>query len=77
VRVLTSEWGGLLEHSEVQWWNNENLTDFAALRESLPCQLHLVLDPWNAADPAIIEGAKNPALILGRVVCVWTPPQKK
>jgi hypothetical protein len=76
VRVLTREWSGL-EHSEVQWWSNENSTDFAALRQRLPCQLHLVLDPWNAADPDIMEGAKNPALVLGRVVCVWTPPQKK
>jgi predicted nucleotidyltransferase len=76
VRVLPNEWRDLQE-VDVEWWTNENATDFAALRARLPGPLHLPLDPWNAADAAIREGRKNPVLVLGRVVCVWTRPQKR
>jgi hypothetical protein len=72
VRVFTKEWLGIKE-ADVQWWTNENATDFAALRKRLPGPLHLVLDPWNAADAAILAGRKDPVLVLRRVVCIWTP----
>jgi len=59
VRVFTKEWLGIKE-ADVQWWTNENAADFAALRKRLPGPLHLVLDPWNAADAAILAGRKDP-----------------
>jgi predicted nucleotidyltransferase len=70
------EWKALDDVS-VRWWGEQNETDFAALKARLPGRLAIHREPQDDADAAIREGAKNPVLTLGCVVCVWTPPRKK
>lgn len=71
VRLFVDQWQ--LDHSDMVWWLKENRTDFAALKERLPGPLAIHREKWDAADAAILEGKKEPALVVGRVVCVKTP----
>jgi hypothetical protein len=73
VRVLTNEWSGL-DRRDMDWWGQQNETDFAELKRRLPGPLSLHREQHDDADPAIREGRKAPLLVVRRVVCVWTPP---
>ena len=72
VRLYLNEWH-LCEQTR-QWWQQQNESDFAELKARLPGPLALHRENQDAADNSIKEGMKNPVLVLGRVICVRTPP---
>ena len=74
VRLFLNEWGNVCE-ATLRWWQQQNETDFAELKAQLPGRLSIHREETDAADAAIRRGMKNPALVVGRVVCVWTPPK--
>lgn len=75
VRVFVEQWQG--DDATVNWWTEQNQSDFPALRAALPGPLELHRDSYlhDAADEAIVLGALSPALRVGRVFCVLTPPK--
>lgn len=60
----------------MQWWDAQNRSKFAEVKAKLPGTLSLHADPTDEADRYILEGLKKPALVVGKVVCVWTPNLK-
>jgi hypothetical protein len=74
IRLFLDQWKAVGE-ATVAWWQEQNETDFAALKALLPGPPKLHREPTDGADHAIREGIKKPVLTLGRVVCVWTPPR--
>ena len=77
VRVFLNEWRSLTR-VDMEWWGEQNDTDFAVLKSLLPGPLSLHREQMaDAADPAIRSGRVNPVLIVDRVVCVWTPPKAR
>jgi hypothetical protein len=75
VRLFIHEWRDL-QRVDMDWWSNENRTDFADLKSRLPGPLAIHREQRDDADPAILEGRKNPVLVVRRVVCVWTSPKR-
>jgi hypothetical protein len=58
----------------MNWWGEQNGTDFTVLKSVPPGLLSLHREQTDNADYAIRSGRLNPVLTIGRVVCVWTPP---
>jgi predicted nucleotidyltransferase len=75
VRLYLDEWSDVGE-VDLRWWRSQNETDFADLKARLPGTLHIHRENQDDADPAIRQGRKKPVLVVGRVVCVWTPPRR-
>jgi Polymerase beta, Nucleotidyltransferase len=73
VRLFINEWKSVC-YVTVQWWNEQNETDFAAVKARLPGPLAIHREQSDDADAAIRKGKASPVLVVGRVVCVWTPP---
>jgi predicted nucleotidyltransferase len=57
----------------LQWWMEQNDSDFEELKARLPGPLAIHRDTPDLADAAIKAGAKQPVLKVGKVVCVITP----
>ena len=74
VRLFLNDWKDACP-ATMQWWNEQNETNFAGVKARLPGPLSIHRDSPDNADAAIREGAKNPVMTVGRVVCVWTPPK--
>ena len=74
VRLFLKEWRNLTA-VDMEWWGEQNETDFAALKSLLPGPLSLHREQTDDADTAIRSGRLNPVLIINRVVSVWTPGQ--
>src|SRR5471030_3254927 len=74
VRLFLNEWK-TLDRSTMQWWGEQNETDFAALKARLPGRLEIHREQTDDADPAIRKGIASPVLVVGRIVCVRTPPK--
>jgi len=72
VRLFLNEWRNLTT-IDLEWWGEQNETDFAVLKSLLPGPLSLHREQTDDADPAIRSRRLNPVLIIDRVVCVWTP----
>jgi predicted nucleotidyltransferase len=75
VRLFLDEWKHA-DHVTSRWWVQQNETDFAVLKSRLPGPLAIHREKTDQADGAIWEGRKNPVLVVGRVICVWTPPKR-
>ncbi|WP_461335339.1 nucleotidyltransferase domain-containing protein [Bradyrhizobium embrapense] len=75
VRLFTNEWRDV-KQVDMDWWAQENDTDFSRLKSRLPGPLAIHREQSDASDHAIIQGRKSPVLVVRRVVCVWTPPRK-
>lgn len=73
IRVFLNEWRP--DHQTMVWWRQENETDFRNLKAKLPGPLAIHREATDAADDAIRAGAATPELVVGRVVCVLTPPR--
>jgi predicted nucleotidyltransferase len=60
----------------VEWWLRMNRTGFADLQALLPMRLevHRSDDPGEEW-PAIRKAAREPVLVVGKCVCVRTPPK--
>ena len=69
---LTEDYEG--DEATLQWWQQQNATDFAELKAALPGPLSLHVDGFDAADAKIRKGAQSPVHVDGRVICVWTDP---
>ena len=55
-------------------WLHENQTDFADLKNALGVPLlHLHAEEFDAAWPAIVAAARNPVLVVGKVIVAPTP----
>jgi hypothetical protein len=54
-------------------WGEQNETDFADVKSCLPGRLAIHREQSDEADAAIRRGIVSPVLVVGRVVCVWTP----
>jgi predicted nucleotidyltransferase len=76
IRVFFSEWGGVIDVRDMNWWQNQNATDFVELKRLLPGPLALHCDSSDNADTAILAGRKSPVFVCRRVVCVFTPPKR-
>ena len=72
VRLFLNEWKNLTT-VDMEWWGEQNTTDFAVLKSRLPGPLSLHREQTDDADAAIRSGRQNPVLTVDRVVCVWTP----
>jgi predicted nucleotidyltransferase len=57
-------------------WNQQNATDFRALREELGVVISLHTEKNDAAWPDILAGAAEPVFSVGIVSCVITPRRK-
>jgi predicted nucleotidyltransferase len=75
VRLYVERWD--VCSSTLRWWQVQNETDFAELKSRLPGPLSLHREKQDDADAHILAGTKDPILIVGRVVCVWTPPKPR
>jgi predicted nucleotidyltransferase len=75
VRLFLDEWSAL-DAASVKWWEQENASDFRALKARLPGPLAIHREQSDQADAAIRKGIADPVLVVGRVVCVWTPPRR-
>ena len=73
LRLFVEEMGS--DDETTLWWTRQNECDFAGLKAALPGPLALHRDAGDAADGAIREGAANPVLVVGKVICVCTPPK--
>jgi len=71
IRLFQSEWK--VCDATAQWWRVQNETGFAEIKSQLPGVLHIHADQNDTPDEHIRKGMKNPVLMVGRVVCVWTP----
>jgi Polymerase beta, Nucleotidyltransferase len=65
VRLFLNEWKDPCP-ATMTWWGEQNDSNFAELKSRLPGSLSIHR-----------EGRKDPVLTVGRVVCVWTPPQRQ
>jgi predicted nucleotidyltransferase len=74
VRLYQNKW--TVCEATNQWWTDQNLSKFAELKAKLPGTLRLHAAPTDEADHYILEGLKKPVLVVGKVVCVWTPNLK-
>lgn len=75
VRLFLNEWDKV-DARDMTWWQEQNKTDFAALKRRLPGRLSLHIERSDHADAAILAGRKNPVMVCRRVVCVFTPPKR-
>jgi predicted nucleotidyltransferase len=75
VRIFMEDWKPTEQC--MQWWAEQNETDFAAVKAQLPGPLEIHRDSPDLADKNIRTGAKNPILVIGQLVVVWTPPKNK
>jgi hypothetical protein len=75
VRLFLSEWRNLTT-VDMEWWGEQNETDFAALKSRLPGPLAIHREQTDEADLAIFAGRKSPVLVVGRIICVSTPPKR-
>jgi predicted nucleotidyltransferase len=66
VRLYLNEWRG---DEETSWW-------WMYLKAQLPGPLALHREPSDNADGAIRDGMKTPVLVIGKAICVWTPPRR-
>jgi len=73
VRVYFNEWNACDETT--QWWEDQDASDFAVLKDRLPGRLEIHRDETDDADTDIRSGIANPVLVVRRCVCVWTPPK--
>jgi predicted nucleotidyltransferase len=75
VRVYPEDW----RDPTVEWWQRQNATDFADLRERLRgVPLHLGRDKmdWaNVVDQQIMSARSAPVLVRGKVSCLLIPPK--
>jgi len=60
----------------VEWWTLQNETDFAEVKALLPGPLKIHADATDDADSHIRAAAKAPLMQIGRLIVVWTPPNK-
>ena len=58
---------------DVRLWGEQNETDFADVKSRLPGRLAVHREQSDEADAAIRRGIVSLVLVVGRVVCVWTP----
>jgi predicted nucleotidyltransferase len=72
VRLFLDEWKSVCD-ATMRWWNEQNETDFAAVKARLPGPLAIHREQSDEADAAIRKGRESPVLTVERVVCVWTP----
>jgi predicted nucleotidyltransferase len=72
IRLFLNEWKAL-DPSTMQWWSEQNETDFAAVKARLPGPQAIHREQTDHADPAIRIGKASPVLVVGRIICVWTP----
>jgi predicted nucleotidyltransferase len=71
VRLFVDKWKPTRE--TMLWWDEQNKTDFAELKSQLPGKLSIHRETHDEADKYLI-GAK-PVLVVGKVVCISTPPK--
>jgi hypothetical protein len=76
VRLFLNEWKDPCP-ATMTWRGKQNDSNFAELKSRLPGSLSIHREQWDAADEDIRQGRKDPVLTVGRVVCVWTPPQRQ
>jgi predicted nucleotidyltransferase len=63
-----------LTHERLDAWLRENKTDFADLKKALGIPLlHLHAERFDSAWPAIEAAARNPVLVVGKVIVAPTP----
>jgi predicted nucleotidyltransferase len=79
VRVYLEEWTFDPEGKLAQWWALQNETEFRDVQKLLPGRLDLGRYPkyWNRnIDREIMPARRRePVLVRGKVVCLWTPPR--
>jgi hypothetical protein len=76
VRLFLNEWKAL-DAPSLRWWEEQNKTDFDVVKARLPGPLAIHREQSDEADPDIRKGIATPVLVVGRVVCVWTPPRAR
>src|ERR1700693_4124945 len=59
----------------MQWWMLQNESGFEKIKSLLPGELKIHREERDDADKDIRNGRLNPILVMGNVVCVWTPPK--
>jgi predicted nucleotidyltransferase len=59
----------------VDWWTEQNQTEFAALKAALPGPLALHRDYEQIVGPMIRAAARQPAYRDRKCICVWLPPK--
>jgi predicted nucleotidyltransferase len=74
VRLYLTEWRSCEKTRE--WWQKQNESDFTELKALLPGPLALHRESHDDADEGIRAGMENPVLVVGRVICVRTPPRR-
>jgi hypothetical protein len=74
-------WGKVLASQRtVQWWEEQNRTEFADLQKRLPGRLHLGrerMDHGHAVDELIMAARRAPLFVYRNVSCLWTPPKPR
>ena len=78
VRVYPEEWLHDASRRTVQWWDEQNQTEFADLQKRLPGRLHLGRerrDHGHTVDELIMAARRAPVLAHRNVSCLWTPPK--
>jgi predicted nucleotidyltransferase len=75
VRLYLREWNPC--EATMQWWADQNASDFQAVKALLPGPLAIHRETDDAADAEIRKGMVAPVLVVDRVVCVWTRPMPK
>jgi predicted nucleotidyltransferase len=75
VRIFLDEW--CVGSETLRWWQAQNETDFKDLKARLPGPLAIHREKQDAADQHIRAASKSPVMIVGRIVCVWTPPMPR
>ena len=75
VRLFPQDWD-YSDNATIVWWNGENDDLFRTINSRLPGRLEIHHTDDDASDAAIRAASNSPVLIVGRVVCVWTPPKR-
>lgn len=74
VRLFFDQWRAV-DETTTRWWLEQNESDFAALKALLPGPLSIHREQSDQVDASIRQGMAIPVLVVGRVLCVWTPPR--
>ena len=59
----------------VDWWTEQNQTEFAAFKSALPGPLSLHRDYERIVGPLIRDAARNPTYRDRKCICVSLPPK--
>ena len=73
VRMFLDQWEPI--GATLQWWQEQNETDFATLKAQLPGPLKIHREIKDGVDDKIRSGKL--ILAVRKVRCVWTPPKIK